>query len=63
MNMRMASGALVHMEANFGADDHSSDPWYVWTAYYTPTPTMQHAASLYVRKLTKFSPRRMACDV
>jgi predicted dehydrogenase len=27
VNMRMASGALVHMQANFGADDHSSDPW------------------------------------
>lgn len=29
-NVRMKSGALAHLEANFAADDHGSDPWSVY---------------------------------
>ena len=29
-NVRMENGALAHLEANFAADDHGSDPWSVY---------------------------------
>lgn len=29
-NVRMKNGALAHMEVNFAADDHSSDPWSLY---------------------------------
>uniref|UniRef100_A0A7S2TMI0 Gfo/Idh/MocA-like oxidoreductase N-terminal domain-containing protein n=1 Tax=Lotharella oceanica TaxID=641309 RepID=A0A7S2TMI0_9EUKA len=30
VNMQMPNGALAHLQANFAADDHGSDPWSVY---------------------------------
>ena len=36
VNMRMNNGGIAHLQANFAADDHGSDPWSCYGARMPP---------------------------